>query len=285
MSKNSRTKAMKAARAAEESRNPRDNREIKSGKVLDSLEGSVEDVEEIEEEHPEQPEGENEESFNGTGPTIKHSKLMFAVGILIIIMTVVGLVTTVRTAVSLGDRLVNQTALKEEFAEFLYPVVVTDTPAFATVEEAPSSIIINAAIWRIILNGNIDKYENDGSSMTVSEIDVESSAAALFGSAANIEHQSVGFGESAFTYNSSSKSYNVPMDISPTNYWPRVKKMSNLGETFTLEVEYMLPIMGVGGIDLSKETGSKVMIYTVSRTSTSMTIQSVSYDESTLLKD
>lgn len=282
MSKNSRTKAMRAAKEAGEARSPRDEREEKSGKVLDSLEGSVEDVEE---ESSAEAEVETEETFDSSAPTLKNSKLMFAVGLVIIAMTVVGLFTTVKSAIELGDRLIHQTALKEEFAEFLYPVVITDTPAFSSVEEAPPSIIINAAIWRIILSGNTDKYENDGSSMTISEIDVESAAAALFGFGASVEHQSVGFGESTFTYVSSTKSYTVPLNLSPSNYWPRVSEMSNVSELFTLKVEYMSPIMAVGGIDLDSETANKTMIYTVSRTASSMTIISVDYDENSTLRE
>ncbi|MCM1298668.1 MAG: hypothetical protein NC203_01385 [Firmicutes bacterium] len=280
MSKNSRTKAMRAAKEAQEARSPRDEREEKSGKVLDSLEGSVVDVEEETAE-----ETEAEESFDSSAPTVKNSKLMFVIGLLVIVMTVVGLFTTVRSAIELGDRLIHQTALKEDFAEFLYPVVITDTPAFASVEEAPPSIIINAAIWRIILSGNTDKYENDGSTMIVSEIDVESAAAALFGFGVPIEHQSVGFGESMFTYNSSTKSYTVPLNLAPSNYWPRVSEMSNVGELFTVTVEYMSPIMAVGGIDLDSETANKTMIYTVSRTASSMTVISVAYDENSTLQE
>ncbi len=276
MSKNSRTKAIRAAKEAQEANSPRDEREIKSGKVLDSLEGSVEEVE----EEIAESEGEAEAAFDSAAPTLKNSKIMFVVGILIIVMSVVGIVTTVKSAVEFGERLINQTALKDEFAVFLYPVVATDTPAFATVEEAPPSIIINAAIWRIVLNGNTDKYENDGAYMTVSEIDVESAAAALFGFGVPIEHQTVGFGESAFTYDEAAKSYTVPMNISPSIYWPRIGEMSNVGELFTLKVEYMYPIMAVGGVDLDKEVPQKTMIYTVSRTASSMTVISIAYDES-----
>lgn len=276
MSKNSRTKAIRAAKEAQEANSPRDEREIKSGKVLDSLEGSVEEVE----EEIAESEGESEAAFDSAAPTLKNSKIMFVVGILIIVMSVVGIVTTVKSAVEFGERLINQTALKDEFAVFLYPVVATDTPAFATVEEAPPSIIINAAIWRIVLNGNTDKYENDGAYMTVSEIDVESAAAALFGFGVPIEHQTVGFGESAFTYDEAAKSYTVPMNISPSIYWPRIGEMSNVGELFTLKVEYMYPIMAVGGVDLDKEVPQKTMIYTVSRTASSMTVISIAYDES-----
>lgn len=246
-------------------------------RVLDSLEGSVD---EVEEELEEQEEGEGEEAvFDPTAPMVKNRKTLFAVGIIVIILAVVGLVNTVKFGMGVVSDIVNQTALKNEFAVFLYPLVITDGPAFESTENTPSSVIINAAIWRIIMNGDTEKYENDGINMTVSQIDVESSAAALFGYGINIEHQTVGFSSNVFEYNASSKSYLVPLDPNYNTYWPRVSEISNVGELFTVTVEYMPPSMyATEGMDYELEP-DKVMVYTVSRTASAMTIQSLRYGE------
>ena len=245
--------------------------------VLDSLEGSVTDVEE-ELEQGEEAEAE-EAAFDPSAPALKNRKVFFAVGIITIIMAAVGLVTTVQFCIGLVRDIVNQTALKNEFAVFLYPMVITDGPAFEAAESAPSSVVINAAIWRIIMNGDTDKYENDGTNMTVSEIDVESAAAALFGYGVSIEHQTVGLGTTVFEYNAAAKSYLVPLDPNYNTYWPRVSEISNVGELFTVTVEYMPPSMFVAeGMDYQLEP-DKIMVYTVSRTASSMTIQSLRYSE------
>ena len=250
-------------------------------RVLDSLEGSVTDVEE-ELEQGEEAEGE-EASFDPSAPMLKNRKVFFAVGLITIVLAVVGLITTVRYSISLVNDIVNQTALKNEFAVFLYPMVITDGPAFESAADAPSSVIINAAIWRIIMNGGNDKYENDGTNMTVSEIDVESAAAALFGYGINLEHQSVRLGTTVFEYNAASKSYLVPLDPNYNTYWPRVSEISNIGELFTVTVEYMPPTMfAAEGMDYQLEP-DKVMVYTVSRTASSMTIQSLRYSEETMM--
>lgn len=243
--------------------------------MLDSLEGSVTDVEE-ELEEPEVKEGEDA-AFDPAAPMLKNRKFFFAVGIVTIVLAIVGLVTTIRFCISAVGDIVNQTALKNEFAVFLYPMVITDGPAFDFVADAPNSVVINAAIWRIIMNGNTEKYENDGTNMTVSEIDVESSAAALFGYGINISHQTVGVGSNVFEYNAASKSYLVPLDPNYNTYWPRVSEISSVGELFTVTVEYMPPSMfAAEGMDYQLEP-DKIMVYTISRTASSMTINSLRY--------
>ena len=252
-------------------------KQSRGGNVLDSLEGSVTDVEE-ELEEQEEKEGD-EAAFDPSSPMVKNRKVFFALGLVTIALAIVGLVTTVRFCIGLVGDIANQTALKNEFAVFLYPMVITDGPAFETMENVPSSVVINAAIGRIIMNGDTEKYENDGTNMTVSEIDVESAAAALFGYGVNIEHQTVGLGTTVFEYVSSTKSYLVPLDPNYNTYWPRVSEISNVGELFTVTVEYMPPTMfATEGMDYQLEP-DKIMVYTVSRTAASMTIQSLRYSE------
>lgn len=249
----------------------REPKEPKRGKVLESLQGSVDDLNQDEGQFDET------ESFDAAAPMMKKKKTFFVVGLIVIFLTAVGLVNTVKFSVSTVKDIINQTSLKNEFAQFLYPVVIVDSPAFDTAENAPSSVVINAAIWRIIMNGNLDRYENDGGYATVSEIDVESSAVALFGYGVTIEHQTVGNGGNVFEYNASNKSYTVPLETERITYWPQIESISNVGELFTLTVEYMAPIMGMPGEAETEQEPQKVMIYTVSRTASSMTVNSIAY--------
>ena len=249
----------------------------KNSRVLDSLEGSVA---EVEDELDVREEAEVEDpAFDPSAPMLKNRKTLFAVGIIVIALAIIGLVTTVQFGAGVISDIANQTALKNEFAAFLYPMVITDGPAFESPESAPSSVNINAAVWRIIMNGDTEKYESDGTNMTISEIDVESAAAALFGYGIRIEHQTVGLGTTAFEYNAAAKSYLVPLDPNYNTYWPRVSEISNIGELFTVTVEYMPPSMyATEGMDYQLEP-DKVMVYTVSRSASAMTIQSLRYSE------
>lgn len=258
----------------------KEKREKAPGRILDSLEGSVTDVE----EELEASEGQ-QEAFDPYAPVTKNRKSFFVVGLLIIILAVVGLVTVIRAAVGFVNDMVNQTALKNEFASFLYPLVITDVPAFDSIDNIPPSVVVNSAIWQIIMKGDTEKYENDGTNMTVSEIDVESAAVTLFGYGVPIEHQTVRSGNNTFQYDESAKSYIVPLNPNYSSYWPRVSEISNVGETFTVTVEYMPPSMYVAeGMDYEL-LPDKVMIYTISRTSSSMTARSVSYGDSLYTND
>lgn len=267
------TKAKEEQAVTEEA--AKDTKEEKSGKILDSLAGSVDEVAETLER--EEGDDESEAVFDPAAPMMKNKKTFFIAGIIIILLSIVGLVTTVRFSVTAVKDLLNQTSLKNDFAAFLNPMTVIDSPAFDSTENIPPSVVISASIWRILLSGNTDKYESTESTMTISEIDVESAAVALFGYSVTVEHQTVTSGSSYFEYNSSSKSYNVPVNADNNTYWPRVKEMSSVGDTFTIVVEYMPPIMGVGEITIPDP--AKSMIYTVSRTASSMTLKSIQYTE------
>lgn len=251
--------------------------EEKSGKILDSLAGSVDEVEE--ELEREEGDEETEPTFDPAAPIMKNRKTFFAVGIIIILLSIVGLITTVRFAVTSIKDILNQTSLKNDFAEFINPMTIIDAPAFDSVESIPPSVVISASIWRILLSGNTDKYESTETNITISEIDVESAAAALFGYNVTVEHQTVTAGSSYFEYNSSSKSYNVPTDADNNTYWPQISEISSVGDTFTVVVQYMPPIMGVGENAIPDPI--KSMIYTVSRTASSMTLKSIQYPEDT----
>lgn len=253
-------------------------KEKKEVKILESLQGSVDELDQEGNVHGERP--DESDFFDPAAPMIKNKKIFFAVGIIIIILSVVGLVNTVKFTISTVRDIANQTGLKNEFATFIYPAVIIDSPSFDTAQNAPPSAVINAAIWRIILNGNTDRYENDGTYMTISEIDVESSAVALFGYGVTIVHQTVGNGDNAFEYSASGKTYRVSMETERITYWPRVVEISNVGELFTLTVDYMAPIMGMPGENDVEQEPSKTMIYTVSRTASSMTLNSIAYSSS-----
>lgn len=250
----------------------KEKKDVAPGKVLESLAGSVDDVEiELEEQGI-----ESESVFDPAAAMMKNRKSFFVIGLVVIALAVVGLVNTVKFSIATVNDIFNQTSLKNEFAEFIYPAVIVDSPAFDTVEGAPPSVIINAAIWRIILNGNTDKYENNGTYMTISEIDVESSAVSLFGYGVAIQHQTVGNGSNAFEYDAANKSYNVPVETERITYWPKVSEVSNVGERFTLTVEYMSPVMGIHQ-ESEEQDAQKTMVYVVSRTASAMTINSISY--------
>lgn len=200
--------------------------------------------------------------------------LVFAV--FIIIMSVIGMISTVRFIAEQVESLADQTALKNEIALFIYPVVTVDPPEFASAGEIPGSVVIESAIWKIVLTGDTTNYEKlYNTYMYVPAVDVEFAARTLFGSEAQITHQTVGSTGSAFSYDEERNTYLVPITPRYTAYSPSVTSISNVGELYTVRVDYLPPTaLAIEGIRLDSST-TKTMEFTLSKSKSSMTIHSL----------
>lgn len=224
------------------------------------------------------------EEYESEGPTepseVKAEKrpnkfyLIFA--IFIIIMSVIGVCSTVSFIANGISEIANQTSLKNEIALFVYPVVAVDPPAFATVEEMPSSVAVESALWRIILTGDTTNYEKlYNTYMYVPAVDVEFNIRSMFGNSVEIVHQTVGSTSNSFTYNEDTNTYLVPVSPRYTAYSPVITEISNVGELYTVRVKYMPPTaLAVEGITL-QESATKEMEYTLSKSKNSMTLHSI----------
>lgn len=214
-----------------------------------------------------------EEEISEAAPRPNKFYLVFA--LFIIVMSIVGIVSTVQFGVQTVNEIANQTSLKNEIALFLYPVVTVDPPSFKTTEEIPATVVVESAIWRIILTGNNSNYEKlYNTYMYVPAVDVEFSIKSLYGNEAAIQHQTVGSASTAFTYNEDTNTYLVPISPRYTAYSPVVTEISNVGELYTVTVEYMPPTaLAMEGIKLDN-SAAKTMVYTLSKSRNSMTIHS-----------
>ncbi len=214
------------------------------------------------------------EAESAAAPRPNRFYLVFAV--FIIIMSLIGIVSTVRFIAGQIESIADQAPLKNEIALFIYPVVTVDPPEFQTAAEIPANVVIESAIWRIILTGDNTNYEKQYNTyMYVPAVDVEFAAHALFGSEAVITHQTVGNVGSAFTYEEEKNSYLVPISPRYTAYSPQITSVTNVGELYTVCVDYMPPAaLAVKGINL-QNTSTKTMEYTLSRSKNSMTIHSI----------
>ncbi len=214
-----------------------------------------------------------EEAAAEAAPRPNKFYLVFAV--FIIIMSIIGIVSTVQFTIRTVNEIADQKALKNEIALFLYPVVTVDPPAFRTTEEIPSTIVVESAIWRIILTGNNSNYEKlYNTYMYVPAVDVEFSIKSLYGNEAVIQHQTVGSASTSFTYNEDTNTYLVPINPRYTAYSPVVTEISNVGELYTVKVDYMPPTaLAMEGIKMDN-SAAKTMEYTLSKSRNSMTIHS-----------
>ena len=207
---------------------------------------------------------------------LKPNKFFLVFAVFIIIMSVVGIVSTFNFAAGIVSDIANRTDLKNELALFLYPVVCVDPPDCDTVDELPSTIIVESAIWRIILTGDTSNYEKlYNTYMYVPAIDVEYSIRSIFGNSVKIEHQTVGTMDITFTYAEDTNSYLVPINPHYTAYSPRIKEVSNVGELYTVTVDYLPPsALAVEGIEF-EVSSQKTMVYTLSKRRNGTTLHSI----------
>ena len=212
----------------------------------------------------------------------KHRTLYFIVGLLIVIFAVVGIVNTAIATVNGIQYVSNRTEEKNQFRLFLYPVVAIDPPSFEKTENIPNSIMINAALSKILLTQDTSKYNRDMGVIYIPEFDVETAAKSIYGGSITITHETVGSAQNEATYVPDKKAYSVSDSQRTPNYVPQITEISNVGETFTLTVEYYLPTVDIEGLSVKSES-EKTMIYTVTKSGERMTITSISLKDVHLL--
>ena len=99
-------------------------------------------------------------------------KLYFLFGIIVSLLAIVGLYSTVVFTVDVVKDFADNTQQKNEFARFVYPIVICDPAPFNQTVKLRSETLITAALWDIILYDDKSKYEADFDMIIVPELDV-----------------------------------------------------------------------------------------------------------------
>ncbi len=248
-------------------------------KIINQLFGSLEQEPDIETDITELGTGGEAEAQ----PAEKTGKSRFAFGfaVFVIIMAIIGCISTVRYAVKLTGSLLDNTSLKNEFAQFIFPVVVNDIAPFENAEEIPDSSKISCAIWNILLNSDTAEFETSGSmGLTIPEYNVSASCRELFGSTVSLKHQTVGTAEVRFTYDEEKHSYSASRDIRYLTYSPKIISITESDGFFTVIVGYLPPtVAAVAGVSGLQSQPEKYMEYTISRWDGKDTLMSVRFSD------
>lgn len=172
-------------------------------------------------------------------PRSIHRTAYFTVGLICFIMAIIGFIFTVNFFVGVFQRIADNTKQKNEFAAFIYPIVLVDPAAFDTTAALPSEVMITAGIWDIIMYEDTDKYAADFDNLSVPAIDVEMHISKLFGNGLRVEHMSID--SHGFYYNPGTNMYTVPSQPNYSSYSPYIENMTKVGESYTLRVGYLPP--------------------------------------------
>jgi hypothetical protein len=234
------------------------------GNLSHALEGNAEDIDEMLDVK------KQEKTYHDREKRPTKYRFFLILGLVVFWLAIIGLLSVIQTVREIAFDISNQTALKEEFELFLFPVVINDPPEFSGIETLPPSSIISSAIWKIILTGDTSNYERDMGRMTIPENDVEAAVRSIFGSGFEIRHVTIDNITHSFSYSSENKSYTVP-ENPPFNLSPHVSEVTGNGEIYRVTVEYIMPTPQLmAGIEYEVEP-IKTMIYTIDRNSRSKT--------------
>ena len=164
-----------------------------------------------------------------------------AIGVVVSVLALIGFVSSVLFVKGIAEGVANNTKQKEEFKSIVYPLVIIDSPEFDDITQLSPDSVLNAAIWDILLHGDISKYEESYENITIPQADVELHATKLFGKNLTFKHRDVGDLSLTFYYNSETKSYTVPVTPEFFSYSPVVRNVSKSGDTYDVAVGYLAP--------------------------------------------
>ncbi|MCM1578546.1 MAG: hypothetical protein NC078_07105 [Ruminococcus sp.] len=207
----------------------------KNGELMNMLDSAFEeDISEISElsEMDSPPE---------EAPARKPSAFHFVLGLAVIVLSAIGLASTVGFVKIRIENIVENTDQKNEFAKFIYPVVICDPPPFDRPASLKNDTLITAAVWDIILFEDKSKYEMDFDYIIVPQVDVEQHAARLFGSGLSITHATIANADISFYYDEELSSYRIPENPKYFTYSPYIEEITRVGESYTLTVGYVSP--------------------------------------------
>lgn len=257
-------------------------REKHNDDVINELFGEVEDEPDIEIEEDVASLGEDPDNDVKTADLAgdrseKKRKAFFWVAIFVIVFAFIGLFSSVRFVAKGISDLADNTALKNEFARFLLPVVANDIAPFENESEITNSSKVSCAIWNIMVNKDTSSYKaSPAGGFLVPEYDVTVSCKEIFGSGSSLTHQTVGSGDSRFTYDEENHVYNCTKDLRYLNYAPRITDMTENNGTYVLKVEYMPPSITMVADDLGITVeADKTLEYTINRWDKKNTLMSV----------
>lgn len=225
-------------------------------RVIDELFGNL-DEPDIESDIAELGGSESDQAVSGKQP---RSRFYFVFAVVVIVMAVIGVISSVRFVAQITSNLLDNTSLKNEFARFIYPVVVNDIAPFEEPDEIPDSSKISCAIWNILLNRDTSEFAKDeGNGLTIPEYNVLASCRELFGSTVSLNHQTVGNAEVRFTYNEETHTYSANKNIRYLTYSPQIISMTEDGDVYTVIVGYVPPTLAaVAGTGRNKRAPGEV---------------------------
>lgn len=186
-------------------------------------------------------------NFRTKEETARHNRRLRrqALGVVLSVLVVVGLVTVVAASSRAVAALFDNTKQKEAFASRLNTLVMLDPLPFGTLDQANPDTLKTAALWAGITaareNGTLDLYERDPDDMSLymPEVDVDAAAAALYGPDYKLQHGTFSNDGLEFVYMPDKKAYKIPVTSQSGLYYPEVESMKTQHGVLRVTVGYL----------------------------------------------
>ena len=198
-----------------------------------------------------------------------------ALGLLVTLLVIVGLVTVLRAGVGLVANLFDDTAQKQEYEDKLEGLVLFDPMPFDGIENIDDLTLREAAVWGCIYNiqetqGGFDNYNTDPDTeqLLLPSLDVDAYLAKLLGSGFKLTHRSFEMEDMTIEFDDATQCYKIPVTGSVGYYRAVVTRLFKKDGKLHVTVGY-IPTASTDDsiINPSSDTPTKYMDYLFERQS------------------
>ena len=198
-----------------------------------------------------------------------------ALGLLVTLLVIVGLVTVLRAGVGLVANLFDDTAQKQEYEDKLEGLVLFDPMPFDGIENIDDLTLREAAVWGCIYSiqetqGGFDNYNTDPDTeqLLLPSLDVDAYLAKLLGSGFKLTHHSFEMEDMTIEFDDATQCYKIPVTGSVGYYRAVVTRLFKKDGKLHVTVGY-IPTASTDDsiINPSSDTPTKYMDYLFERQS------------------
>ena len=198
-----------------------------------------------------------------------------ALGLLVTLLVIVGLVTVLRAGVGLVANLFDDTAQKQEYEDKLEGLVLFDPMPFDGIENIDDLTLREAAVWGCIYSiqetqGGFDNYNTDPDTeqLLLPSLDVDAYLAKLLGSGFKLTHRSFEMEDMTIEFDDATQCYKIPVTGSVGYYRAVVTRLFKKDGKLHVTVGY-IPTASTDDsiINPSSDTPTKYMDYLFERQS------------------
>jgi len=191
----------------------------------------------------------------------KKRRIAIPLGYTVIFFALIGLAAAVYMAAGLGAKLLDKSALYEEYTHFIEPLANLDPMPFEDITTADPDTIIEACVMAAFeaKKAAEDEFEEDEMGRTIlPQTDVEQQCRRLFGTDFELEHR----GFRGFEYSEDQKCYHMPPSGYMRIFIPKVVRSEHREDVTTLYVDYYSNEWLVGNSE-NQQAAAKQMEYTL----------------------